>query len=184
MRAHLKTLLISALLSSTAVGSIAYLSCNRDLCKTVVCANGGVCNGGSCTCVAGYEGVNCGTVSRSKFLGNWTVFEKGSYTNAAQYTVHIDTGINISDIIITNFNNYFTLPVLGSVSGDTLYLLNQDLQAKRIVGTGFITPNATYGQDDYMLVSYEVIDSVTGVADDYGYNTLLDNSAPSQWNKD
>jgi hypothetical protein len=182
MRAPFKTILISALFSLTALVSIAYLSCNRDLCKTIICQNGGVCNGGNCTCALGYEGSNCATRSRDKFTGVWTINEKGSNTNADQYRTTIDTGAIVTDLIITNFHNFGTVPVTASVVGDTMFIYTQCHEGKYVDGIGVITPNTTYGQYDFMLVYYEVIDSVTGTVTDFGLN-YGDGSLPSNWNK-
>ena len=182
MRVPLKTILISALLSFTAFLSVAYLSCNRDKCKTIVCANGGVCNGGSCTCVLGYEGTNCETKSRDKFIGIWNVSEKSSTTNAAQYQVTIDSGVGATDVVIRNFYNYFTVDINASVSGDSLFIFTQNHQRKYVDGIGVITPNTTYAQFGFMYVTYEVIDSITQVVTDFGVN-FGDGSASSSWNK-
>ena len=182
MKAPFKTILVSALVTLTAFLSIGYFSCNRDKCKTIVCGNGGVCNGGTCICPAGYEGTNCQTVSRDKFLGNWTVFEKGSTTAAAQYSISIQAGYQITDVVIDNFFNYFLQPVNGSVSGDTLYIPNQQLEGKVTFGIGYIYSNVTYGQFGAISMSYEVIDTATELVDDFGYYAP-DLSNPSAWNK-
>jgi len=46
MKTPLKTIFFSALATLTIFLAVAYTSCNRDKCKTIVCANGGVCNEG------------------------------------------------------------------------------------------------------------------------------------------
>src|SRR5579871_4978211 len=103
MKTRLKTILVSCLSTLFIFAAVVYMSCNRDKCKTIVCAHGGVCNSGGCICPSGYEGSNCETVSRDKFLGNWSVFEKGSVTEQAQYPVNIAQGPNITDVVINNF---------------------------------------------------------------------------------
>src|SRR4051812_21836804 len=113
MKTRFKTILISALAAIITIFSIGFFSCNTDKCKTVVCANGGVCNRGTCICPSGYQGSNCETVSREKFTGDWYVFEKGSTTNAAQYPITIKPSNNITDVVILNFFNYFQTPIKG-----------------------------------------------------------------------
>ncbi len=103
MKLTLKTVLFSSIATIGAFFAVVYSSCNRDKCKTIVCANNGVCNGGSCVCPSGYEGTNCEKVSRNKFLGNWTVFEKGSITLAAQYPISIEATTEVYDVTIKNF---------------------------------------------------------------------------------
>lgn len=182
MNAPLKTLLVSAMSVVSVVAAITYSSCNRDQCKSIVCANKGVCSGGKCTCPSGYEGSNCETVSRTKFLGNWHVFEKGSVTNAAQYPISIEPTTQVTDVVIRNFYNYFRTPILGKVYGDTLYIPNQQYEGKVVFGIGYIYSNVTYGQYGSIVMRYEVIDTATQLVNDFGYYAA-DGSDPSMWNK-
>jgi hypothetical protein len=186
MKTPLKTILLSALATLMIFASVMYTSCNRDKCKTINCAHGGVCNSGICICPSGYSGTNCETITRQKFIGNWQVFEKGSITNAAQYPISIQasTAPNalITDVVIKNFYNYFTSSIKGIVSGDTLYIPNQQLEGKVIFGVGFIYTNVTYGQYGSISMSYEVVDTATNIPNDFGYYPP-DLSAPSAWNK-
>ncbi len=183
MKSHFKPILVSTIIAIIAIFSIASTSCNRDKCKTIVCANGGVCNLGACICPAGYEGSNCETITRNKFLGTWEVFEKGSITNAAQYGVAVLPGAEITEVVITNFNNYFRSNIRGSVSGDTLFIPNQQYEGKLVFGIGTIYSGTTYGQYGGLTLEYEVIDTATSAVNDYGFNTVIDGSSPSQWNK-
>jgi len=181
MKSPLKKILIPVLLILSAFISIVYMSCNSDKCKTIVCAYGGVCNQGSCICPLGYEGTNCETISNYKFLGNWTVFEKGSSSKAAEYPASIvDSTLTVVKII--NFNDYFTVPVIAYVNNDTLTIPNQELQGKLIFGIGYVYSTATYGTFAAMSIKYEIIDTATNSIDDYGYNPA-DLSMPSLWNK-
>ena len=84
MNNSFKKILFAVFASAATFVSMTFVSCNRDKCKSVVCAHNGVCDGGACTCPSGYEGSNCETVARDKYVGNWTVNEKGSVTNEAQ----------------------------------------------------------------------------------------------------
>jgi len=182
MKAPFKTILITALATITAFISITYVSCNRDRCKTIVCAHGGVCNDGTCVCPSGYEGSNCETVSREKFLGNWTVFEKGSTTLPAQYAVSVQKSTQVTDVVIQNFNNYFQTLIKAYVVHDTLFIPNQQYEGKVIHGIGTIYSNVTYGQFGLIELRYEVVDTATGDRTDYGYYPQ-DGSDPSVWNK-
>ncbi len=67
-----KHIALSAFLTISAFGAVLYTSCNKDACKDVVCQNGGTCADGKCTCTTGYEGTNCETKSRDKFVGTYT----------------------------------------------------------------------------------------------------------------
>ena len=183
MKTPLKTILVSALLVCSAFVAVIHSSCNRDRCKTIVCANKGVCNDGVCTCPIGYEGSNCETVSRDKFLGNWSVFEKGSITQAAQYPISIQEGTKITDVVIKNFYNYFTTPINASVYHDTLFIPNQQYEGKVLFGVGYIYTTVTYVQYGAINMEYEIVDTATGAVNDFGYNSIVDHSDPSSWNK-
>jgi len=183
MNRPLKTILIITVLAFSAFAIAVHSSCNRDLCKTVVCANGGICNGGSCTCPLGYDGTNCEDTARNKFLGNWTVFEKGSVTQASQYPVSIQPGENINDVVIINFFNYFTVPVNATIVNDTIIIPNQQYQGKVMFGIGYIYTSTTYTQFGSINMEYEIVDTASGVVDDFGYYSNTDHSAPSAWNK-
>jgi hypothetical protein len=185
MKFPFKAIILSSLATISAFTAVVYTSCNRDKCKTITCANGGVCNNGACICPSGYEGTNCEKVSREKFLGNWTVFEKGSATLAAQYPVSIEPTTEITDVVIKNFYNYFQTPIKASVSvtGDTLFIPNQQYEGKVLFGILSIQSNVTYGQYGSIEARYEIIDTATQKVNDFGYNAAIDNSDPSQWNK-
>lgn len=183
MRFPFKTIFISSIATIAAFTAVVYTSCNRDKCKTIVCANGGVCNDGSCTCPAGYEGTNCETVSRNKFLGNWHVLEKGSITLAAQYPVSIEATTLITDVVIKNFYNYFKTPVKATIKGDSIFIPNQQYEGKVLFGIGFIYSNVTYGQYGGLSLRYQIIDTATQKVNDFGYNEAVDKSEPSNWNK-
>lgn len=184
MKFPFKTVFISSLATIAVFFTVVYTtSCNRDKCKTITCANGGVCNGGSCTCPSGYEGTNCEKESRLKFLGNWTVFEKGSITLAAQYPISIEPASEVTDVVIKNFYNYFKTPIRATVSGDSLFIPNQQYEGKVLFGIAHIYSNVTYGQYGGIEAYYEIIDTATQKVNDFGYNAAIDNSLPSQWNK-
>lgn len=61
-------------------GATFMSSCKKDPCDTTSCLNGATCNEGTCECTTGYEGENCGTEMRQKFLGTYT----GTMTVAGQ----------------------------------------------------------------------------------------------------
>jgi hypothetical protein len=185
MKTPLKTIFISTFAAVAALVAVVSTSCNRDKCKSIVCAHDGVCNQGACICPSGYGGSNCETVLRDKFLGNWQVFEKGSATVSAQYATSIVKGPKITDVEIINVYNYFRAHIKGyvaGINGDTLYIPNQQLEGKVIFGVGAISSNTTYGQFGAIALRYEVIDTATNVPNDFGYYEA-DLSAPSAWNK-
>ena len=185
MRFTFKTILFSAVLMLCAFFTVIYTSCNVDQCKSIACANGGVCNHGSCTCPTGYEGPACETIARKKFTGNFRVFEKGSASLARQYPIDIveDFDSPISYLLIHNCYNYFHAPIKAYAMGETLIIPNQQLEGKIIYGEGTIAYDATYAQYGNISMRYVIQDSATQIIDDYGYESDADHSDPSAWNK-
>jgi hypothetical protein len=156
-------------------------SCMPDKCKTIVCANGGVCNDGVCNCVSGYTGTTCDTVCRDKFLGIWNVTETGTATGARSYSLKIEKDTFVTGVVIINMYNYFT-PIKGIIHLDTIIIPNQQKQGHVVVGTGYITTSKLYGENGSITVSYEVTDTATELVDDFGvYTPLIHSSTPSVW---
>ncbi|PQJ09184.1 hypothetical protein CJD36_020575 [Flavipsychrobacter stenotrophus] len=184
MKFTIKAIIISAITTLSAMSAVLYTSCNRDRCKTIICANRGICNKGVCTCPSGYEGTNCETITRQKFTGNWSVFEKGSSSLAKQYQVNVVAGEGINYVNINNFYNFFHSPIKAYVvGGDRIIIPNQQMEGKVIWGEGNIYSNVTYGQYGGITMRYIVQDTLTLVKDDFGYESALDFSDASAWNK-
>ncbi len=183
MKLSAKAIIISAITTISSFAAVVYSSCNVDRCKTIVCANNGICNKGACTCAEGYVGTNCETVNRKRFTGIWRVFEKGSTSLAKQYSVNVTEGESITFVNIANFNNLFTQPVRAYVDGDRIIIPNQRLQGKIVWGEGSLYTTTTYGQYGGITMKYIVQDSATLVKDDYGYEAAIDFSDASDWNK-
>ncbi len=183
MRFPFKSVFVAGLATFGAFAAVVYSSCNRDKCKTIVCANGGVCNDGACTCPSGYEGTNCEKASRDKFVGNWNVFEKGSITLPAQYPVSVEPALLTSDVVIKNLYNYFRTPIRATVQGDRIIIPNQQYEGKIVFGRGQIFSSVTYGQYGRIEMRYSVIDTATQKVNDFGYNEPVNLSSPSEWSK-
>ena len=111
----IKNIALSAFLTVSAFGAVLYTSCTKDECKDVVCQNGGTCSEGTCTCSTGYEGTNCETASRTKFIKTWTASDKEATTTTTlpTYTSGIIGGTGITEIKISKFSDaYFTNDVV------------------------------------------------------------------------
>ena len=185
MKATLKPILLSSILTLSAFVAVIYSSCQPDKCKAISCAYGGVCDNGVCKCLPGYEGTNCETITRSKFIGSYQVHETGTITLERQYPLAIEPDADINYVKIKNIYNYFIAPsVRALVQGDTITIPNQQLLGKVIFGKGYITSANGYGTGSVITMRYEVVDSVNNlIVDDFGYYANIYNSSASLWTK-
>ncbi len=110
-----------SLLAAVAVATtVFFASCSEDKCKNVTCQNLGTCIDGACECASGYEGTNCETLSRAKFLGNYTFDETPSSEPAGtNYPNTFSSGTANNEMIISNFGGYSTAIVTVKVAGST-----------------------------------------------------------------
>jgi len=129
---------------------------STDKCESVNCGLNGVCNDGTCVCDAGYEGTNCETQIRQKYLGTWLAKENPcSYDSCGKITAINCPNYNITIIEDPNAKNKFILKDLGNYPG-----ANIQIPAKVTTSTEFtldttdvgtINPVATfYGNGTYI----------------------------------
>jgi len=113
------------------------------------------------TCDAGFEGSDCKTEMRTKFVNEpngWSADETGSQSgHSAAYTVHIQTSSTAADKIrITNFWNNFVGDVTADVTTSTTFTIpsqRPDNDAYTVVsGTGTIA-------NGVITVAYSVSDT-------------------------
>lgn len=180
----MKSILKAALIASISMTGMLFTSCEKDKCKEITCANNGVCNSdGSCTCPLGYEGNKCEIITRDKFKGSWNVIEDGSISSPEIYTLSIENGTEIDQVIIRNMNNFSNVSVNAKVQGDTLFIplqnMVQDGITKSVEGKGYFVFEEFYGLHGKLTVKYRVIDS-EGNINDYGYRGA---GVASEWHK-
>jgi hypothetical protein len=130
----------------------------RDPCKDVEC-NNGVCEEGTCKCDAGYEGTNCETAVRTKFLGTYA-FSENCNTGQDSYTVTITTvDADIQKIRISNIYDA-GLSTEATVSGTSLTIASQSFGLATISGSGSISgSNLTLS---YSIAAGGATDACTG----------------------
>jgi len=82
-------------------------SCDKDPCEDLACDTvGGNCVNGICQCNENYEGLDCSSLLRDKFLGTYLVTPTCGGTADNPYTVTITgSGASLSKILIENFGN-------------------------------------------------------------------------------
>lgn len=119
----IRNIAFSAMLAVGAFTMVTYTACNKDECKDVVCNNGGTCANGSCNCPTGYEGTNCETLSRAKFIGTWSgsdECESGVYN----VTMSVATSSNEINALISNpggFGNNITITGVVSSTNELTF---------------------------------------------------------------
>ncbi len=192
MKFTAKPILIAVISVLSAVSVVFYGSCNKDTgngisysskCKNITCANKGVCNDGVCTCPSGYEGTNCEIISRNKFTGMWSIEETGTISGHRQYPVVISTDDSITTLKIGNFYNYFKANLRAIILKDTITIPNQALEGKVVFGKGYVYSDSLAGANTRISLRYEVIDTLSGKVDDFGYYGDLDQSSSSSWHR-
>ena len=168
----MKTFLLTAMGVFAIFSTITLTSCKEDKCKTTICAYSGLCNDdGSCTCQTGYEGERCETITRSKFVGTYTVTEDGTSSNPAQYAVGVENGNAIDEVKIRNFYNLSNVQIFAKVKGDTIYIATQSVtvgeDTKTIEGKGYLVPEEYYNLHGKLILNYRV-QSSDGSVNDFG----------------
>ena len=106
----------------------------------------------------------------------------GRYLRKEAIQIRQSSSAGISNVIISNFYNYFTQPVQAVINKDTITIPNQEMEGKVIFGVGFMNPTTTGIADQALTLRYEVIDTATGTVNDFGYYPA-DGSNASSWNK-
>jgi hypothetical protein len=158
-----RNIILSALLTIAAFGTITYTSCNKDKCKDVVCSNGGTCDTetGNCMCATGYEGTTCETEIRAKFLKTWAASDVKTTTSTTfTYSSTVAKGTTVTDILIGGFSkNFFDHDVKATVSGNTITIASQapDNDGYTVSGTG--SYNAT---DKKITWTYTLTSPISG----------------------
>lgn len=184
MKSLLKSLLIYTLSTLSFVYVALMTSCSQDKCKSIACAYGGSCDNGTCKCLPGYEGSNCETITRSKFIGGWQVHEKGLVSPDRQYPIAIEADKEVTTVWLKSIYNYFTgKAVKAYIKGDTITIPNQQTMGKVIFGKGYLHATPVYGPNTGITMYYEVIDVGSGLVDDFGVNASVDNTKASEWIK-
>lgn len=86
-----------------------FSSCIPDHCKDTVCNNGGVCVDGNCSCLNGYEGINCSEIWNERFIGSWntTDVSQTDITDTLKYTASIVSNGSPSQFMVLNLGNAY-----------------------------------------------------------------------------
>jgi hypothetical protein len=148
MTATFRKLALSAFLTVSAIGTLTMTSCNKDE-----------------TCDAGYEGKDCATEVRAKFLGTWTANDKTGTSTTLVYTVPVSVAPSVTSILIGNkfSDDFFTNNITANVSGTTFTIPEQSPDGStgyKVKGDGSIT-------NGKITVNYTLTQPVTGTTQNY-----------------
>jgi hypothetical protein len=147
--------------------AFSFSSCESDPCEDVTCVNGTLTEVGdncTCECADGYEGADCATVSRGKFLGanNATTSWSGNdvcsgIVDPFTYTATIGSaGADEISVLVSNFGGFgsqftFTAPVDGLTFTNAGPINFGGATVTNVVGTineAGTTINVTYTSTD------------------------------------
>ncbi len=122
--------------------------------------------GGDTACPVGYEGSDCKTLSRDKFIGTWTgkdVCTSGPYTYDMVITASSASAVNA---LISNPGGFGSaISISGEITdGSTLTFTNQDVGSGRTLN-GKMTIN---GSNSSVTFDYTVTDGLGGTDDCVG----------------
>lgn len=98
----MKIVFVTTLLFFIASSITCFISCNKDLCKGLICKNGGICREGLCKCADGFEGANCETKLYQKFLGTYDGTYRCNGGNPVTETIVFTPDSNAKKIKIYN----------------------------------------------------------------------------------
>jgi len=138
-----RLILSASLLAIGTFSAMTFSSCSKDE-----------------VCPVGYEGKNCDTEMRAKFIKTWSANET-SGTQQLVYSCTIAAGSAINQVVISNTfsDNFFNNNINATVDGNTITIPNQKpdgaASAYSVEGTG------TYVGGEIQW-SYLIVQDVTG----------------------
>lgn len=111
-------------------GTLLATGCKKDPCKDVSCLNGAACADGKCLCTTGYEGDNCGTEMRAKFIGSYN----GNFSCPGNNsTVNMTINNSAQGITSVVFSDGFDTWI-GTVSGSSVTIATQTISGGITIG--------------------------------------------------
>ena len=136
------------------VSTLLMASCATDPCKDITCLNASTCSDGTCLCTDWYEGTDCGTEQRTKFLGTYSGAVVFTYSDGTTDNENWDIiigsvldSVNHFDLMITDpgdpsgldgIKGKLTTNAAGDVTFDPQIIQDPDGDIG-IQGTGFFT---------------------------------------------
>jgi hypothetical protein len=101
-------------------------------------------------------------------------------TTAAYYDVTVDFSNNMTEMVVNNFYNKFTVPLNVRVKGDTMFIPQQTIMDHEIKGIGYLKDHKYYGDHAKLEMHYS-IKLPDGRTNDFGLSSPY--GKESEWTK-
>ncbi len=129
------TILSTAMLALLGFGTVTIMSCGKD----------------STTCQIGYEGKDCKTLSRDKFIGSWEGTDNCSQSGNVAYTMTInESSTSKVNVLITNPGGFGgSIQVTGSITAPNKVSLTNVNVGSNVNVNGTLIVNGNSLTTDY-----------------------------------
>jgi hypothetical protein len=148
MTTQFRKLALGAFLSISALGAITMTSCTKDK-----------------TCDLGYEGSDCKTEERTKFLGTWTAADVTGSTSIP-YSVAVVSGTAINAITIANTfsGSFFANPINATVTSSTAFNIPEQTPDS---GSDYKVKGDGTNSNGKIAITYTITKISTGAVQSY-----------------
>lgn len=127
----MKKIIICCIAATTLLAS-----CKPDACEDVNCSNG-ICDDGNCFCDVGFEGANCDTEERQKFIAEYTA-EENCNPGDFDYDISITANpTSISHVTVSNLGD-FNFDIEATVDGTDISI-DSESNGYTVVGSGMLS---------------------------------------------
>lgn len=164
----MKSLKLS-LLACVVTTGLALLSCNSDPCEKVTCKNSGVATASSdnkscaCKCTAGYEGTDCSTKSKTKFIKTWSATDNPGSLIYSPIISDVSDTTKVTDVLVAKLSDgFFVNNITATVDQNTITIPEQKpdpngnykVRGSGTISNGIITMS-------YKLLKISPVDSLS-----------------------
>lgn len=118
--------LFRLLCAAITISCLSIISCKEDeTCTTETCSNGS-CSTGTCVCSSGFEGSDCSTEQRAKFLGLFS-FNENCNGSTFNYNASIGKGPTVDNVILYDFYALPNTTISARVYGQNITIPQQTI---------------------------------------------------------
>lgn len=118
--------LFRLLYAAITISCLSIISCKEDeTCTPETCSNGS-CSTGICVCSSGFEGSDCSTEQRAKFLGLFS-FNENCNGSTFNYNASIGKGSAVDNVILYDFYALPNTTISARVYGQNITIPQQTI---------------------------------------------------------